>query len=233
MTLQLRTDHTTSGMVTEAGFSPDSRAAWCDDLPILPPAKGGFAAEARIDTPYGPVPAGMLRPGHRVLTRDAGPQTVRWVGRSRVVGRGRAAPIHFPAGALGATSYMRVSRQHRILVAGQDAEPEVLVPAAALLGRGGIHIAACDWVTYVHVLLEAHHVISAEGVACDSLLIGPVSGDPLDRMSHTLPDGEESAIRHRSSARPVLSVQGARDVLERGLMPESGKSVETPCHGLM
>ncbi len=233
MTLQFPAHHTKNGTWATARASRDDRSTWCDNDTVAVLGAGGFAAEARIDTPYGPVPAGMLRPGHRVLTRNAGPQTVRWVGRSRVVGRGRAAPIHFPAGALGATSYMRVSRQHRILVAGQDAEREVLVPAVALLGRGGIHIAACDWVTYVYVLLEAHHVISAEGVACESLFIGPVPANPLDRMSYTLPDGEESAIRHRSLARPVLSVQGARDVLERGLVPENGKPVDPPCQALM
>ncbi len=218
MTFQFRADLTETGTGVRDRAIPDGRAAWCDDDAMSEHAAGGFAAEARIDTPYGPVPAGMLRPGHRVLTRDAGPQTVRWVGHRRVAGTGRAAPVQIPSGTLGASSHLRLSQHHRMLVPGPAVDGEirasgVLVPVVGLLGKSSIHIASCDWVTYVHVLLEAHHVISAEGVACDSLLMGPISNDPFAQMPRILPDGEVSAIRHQSSARPVLSVRNTREML--------------------
>ena len=188
-----------------------------------------FAAEVRIDTPYGPVPAGLLRPGHRVLTKDAGPRTIRWVGRRRVVGEAQAAPVHVPAGAFGAVNSLRLSQQHRVLLAAQKADllfgaHEVFVPAKALVGHAGIRIAPCDWVTYVHLLLDEHHVIHAEGMACESLFVGIASEDLTGKEVCPLPDGEQSAICHASTARPTLSYWESRVLLETDL----GGTGDTP-----
>ena len=177
-----------------------------------------FAAEARIATPYGPMPVGCLRPGHRVMTRDHGPRVLRWVGQKRVEAWGAAAPVLFAPGTIGNHASLRLSQQHRVLISAPQMQlmfdtSEVLVPAKALVGRSGIQIVPAAAVTYVHLMLDAHEIIDAEGAACESLFMGPVSSGVLDGDPFFHLTGEQSAIRHARSARPLLTYQEARAVL--------------------
>lgn len=177
-----------------------------------------FAAEVRVATPYGLMPVGSLQPGHRVLTRDVGPRVLRWVARRRVVGQGAAAPILFEAGSIGNAAPLRLSQQHRVLISSSRAEllfgcPDVLVPARAFVGMAGVRIAPCMAVTYVHLLLDQHHLLIAEAALCESLFVGPVAADRLGEDICILPNGEESAICHDRTARPVLTYLEARILL--------------------
>jgi hypothetical protein len=146
-----------------------------------------FAAGTRIATPDGDRPVELLRPGDAVLTRDQGPQPLRWVGVTRVDAARLAAlpafvPVRIRAGAFGPGRPARdthVSQQHRLLITGWRAEllfgeGEVLVAARHLLDGAGVSL-ACDLasVTYVHLMFDGHEVVFANGLEAESFLPGP------------------------------------------------------------
>lgn len=137
---------------------------------ITPPC---FTPGTLILTPTGARPVEQLSVGDRVITRDHGAQRIRWIGRRRMPGRGRFAPIRFMAGALGNTRAMRVSPQHRMLVQGWRAElffgtEEVLVAAKHLVNGDTIHIDPSDTVEYIHLLFDRHEIIYAEDCPSES-----------------------------------------------------------------
>ena len=134
-----------------------------------------FATGTRILTPDGPVPIEVLEPGSLVLTLDNGPQPVRWIGK-RYIGSEELAeneklrPVLIPEGAFGAERNLFVSRQHGVL---QGADH--LVRAVHLIHENpGVRIAhGKREVTYVHLLLDQHQIIFAEGLASESFYPGP------------------------------------------------------------
>ena len=152
-----------------------------------------FAAETLIDTAEGPRPAGRIRTGDLVRTKDHGLQPVRWAGMRRVsraemIARPTLQPVRIAAGALGEGvpgADVTVSRQRRILIASPVAqllldESEVLVPAHALAGLPGVEQVLPEaGVDYVHLLFDRHEVVMAEGLASESFYPGPQAMEML------------------------------------------------------
>lgn len=151
-----------------------------------------FAGGTRIATARGEVAIEDLAEGDLVLTRDHGPQPLRWIGSTevsqlRLVKQPKLRPIRIAAGALGFDSEgaalphrdLTVSPQHRILVRSKIAEKmfgeaEVLVPAKQLLQLPGVDIAEeVQPVVYFHLLFDRHEVIFANGAETESLYTGP------------------------------------------------------------
>lgn len=146
-----------------------------------------FARGTLIATERGEVAVEDLRIGDRVLTRDAGAQPVRWIGATTVSAARldlmpNLRPIRIRAGALGAGLPLRdlvVSPQHRMLVGSRIARrmfgsDEVLVAARHLVGLDGIEVAGdLPEVAYFHLLLDAHHILTANGAPAESLFLGP------------------------------------------------------------
>jgi hypothetical protein len=183
------------------------------DLRALRPqtaAQGGvicFAAGTMIATPQGLRTIESLRPGDWVDTVDSGPQPVVWTGHRRMTGARlhvmphlrpvRIRPAALPGGRPDVD--LLVSPRHRILLRGKAAQtlfgtPEVLVRACDLIDDRGITIdTAAREVTYVHVMLEAHHLVFANGLETESF--HPLSAametiDPAQRadLLQVLPD---------------------------------------------
>lgn len=141
-----------------------------------------FTAGTRILTANGPVPVEDLRPGEMVLTRDRGPQPLRWAGHIHLshhdlVARPDLQPVRIGANALGGAGpdrSMLVSPQHRVLIEGARAEmyfgeSEVLVPAKHLIGKADVTRALpAEGVTYVHILFDRHELVSSEGLWTES-----------------------------------------------------------------
>lgn len=155
-----------------------------------------FAAGTRIATVFGDLPVEQLRIGDAILTRDHGAQPVRWIGSARGRADGAWTPVRIEAGALGNGLPRRpllLSQQHRVLVRSAIAgrmtgDPEVLVAAKRLLGLPGIALATDrDEVTYLHVLLDRHEILFAEGAPAESLLRKP--GSDSDPATAGDPDG--------------------------------------------
>lgn len=156
-----------------------------------------FGFDAEILTDAGKIPAGLLRVGDKVMTRDAGAQVIRWVGRRTLQAAELAAepnlrPIRIAAGALGMgtpDADLIVSPQHRVLVRSKIAQrmfgsAEVLVAAKQLLCMEGIEIdEGCDSVTYVHFLFDDHQVVWANGAEAESLHPGKQALKAMDDKS--------------------------------------------------
>lgn len=136
-----------------------------------------FTPGTLIDTPAGPRRVETIGIGDLVVTRDRGPQPVRWVGRQTVAARGEMAPVRVAAGTLGNRRDLVVSPQHRMLIGGWQAQllfglDEVLVAAAHLVDGDRIRRMPGGMVTYLHLMFDAHELIFAEGAPCESFFAG-------------------------------------------------------------
>jgi serralysin len=132
-----------------------------------------YAPGTRIATPSGDVEAGALCAGDRVRTLGGTAARVRWVGRRHVGAEVFASdpsrrPIRIAAGALGPFCPRRtlvVSPMHALWLDG------VLVPAALLVNGGTIRrLAPRGGFDYVHVELDRHDVMLAEGAPAESFI---------------------------------------------------------------
>lgn len=188
-----------SGGNSPGFYTSDQNAAYSHEFVC-------FAAETRIATPQGQRRIDRLVPGDMVLTQDAGPQPVLWSGRRRVPGLGAMCPVTCAPGALGNSRHLRLSPQHRVLVSGPQVAlhfgwDEVLVPVKALIDGQAIRRSPCSIVTYVHIRLAAHHLVRAEGAACETLLTGDAAARVL------LTADEPFSVPPMRSARPILTVR--------------------------
>ncbi len=146
-----------------------------------------FTSGTLIDTPDGPRLIDDLNTSDLVLTQDNGAQPIRWIGRQDLdkidlTLKPKLRPIQIAHGALGQGVPARdlcVSPQHRMLVRSAIAErmfakDEVFVPACKLLDLPGVSVQTGGaTVTYIHLLLDRHEVIFAEGAPTESLFTGP------------------------------------------------------------
>ncbi len=134
-----------------------------------------FAAGTHIATPAGETDVASLRPGDRVRAYRAGnwdSQIVRWVGRVTVDLRGhrrpeRAAPIRVRRDAFAPGVPHRdllVSPDHALFMDG------ALIQAQALVNGATIAQEFPSRITYLHVELERHALLLAEGLPAESYL---------------------------------------------------------------
>ncbi len=148
-------------------------------------AAGGvicFTPGTAIRTAEGTKRIEDLRPGDWIATKDNGLQEILWTGNRRMTGARLHAmphlrPIRFRVGALGLgrpDGDLLVSPQHRMLVNGPAARalfntPEVLVAAEDLINDVSILVDHTQReVIYIHILLERHQVIWANGLETES-----------------------------------------------------------------
>lgn len=199
-------------VLTSARFAGSTWVPDSTEYPIPGAVIPCFTPSTLIATPEGPRPVEALAPGDMVLTRDNGPQPVRWAGRRAVGGRGDHAPVRFAPGAIGNDRELVVSPQHRVLVEGWRAEllfgaDEVLVAARHLVNGDTIHRAPRDRTDYIHILFDRHEIVTAEGVATESFHPGDyvLAGDAAIRAELTTLFPELAAPgRGWDTARPVL-----------------------------
>lgn len=152
-----------------------------------------------------------LNVGDRIETLDNGAQSIRWVGRRSLsvptmLQYPNLRPILIPAGALSPgipEADLYVSPQHRILVRSRIAHrmfgvDEILVAAKKLVGVNGIRVDHTAWkATYLHVLLDRHNILLANGAPCESLFLGPqcrqsLGSEAIEEISlifASIPDG--------------------------------------------
>lgn len=189
----------------QSHLTGSGQTAAISDLTITPGTVACFTAGTRIATAEGPRPVESLAIGDLVETLDHGLQPIRWIGTSRVDGRGALAPVHVPAGLLGNDRDLALSPNHRVLLRGAMAqilfgEEEVLVAVKHL--ADGRHIAArpCDVAHYFHILCDRHEILIAEGTPAESLWLGDeaLRGLPADaraEIAALFPDAAPAAAQ--------------------------------------
>lgn len=145
-----------------------------------------FVRGTELETSHGRVKIEDLTAGMSVMTRDNGPQEIKWIGSTKVklsVGS-KLTPICIKANALGEktpSADLYVSPEHRVLVRSRIARKlfgadEVLVAAKQLLQLNGIDIAVgMTEVEYFHVLFDQHEIVVSNGAETESLYTGPVA----------------------------------------------------------
>ena len=116
-----------------------------------------------------------LQIGDRVLTRDDGPQELRWIGQSTVRAVGEFAPILITAGSLHNAHDLIVSPEHRLFVYQRTDElgagrSELLIKARDLINGTSVVQMDGGFVEYYQLLFDDHQIIYAEGIAAETLL---------------------------------------------------------------
>lgn len=160
-----------------------------------------FTPGTRIMTPDGARLIEGLRQGDLIQTKDNGAQPILWTGHRRMSGARLYAmphlrPIRFRAGALGADrpeDDLLVSPQHRMLLRGPAARAlfnasEVLVAADDLLNDHSIMVDQTQReVTYIHLLLQSHNIIFANGMETESF-------HPANTALETIDPGQRDGL---------------------------------------
>lgn len=170
-----------------------------------------IAAGSPVLTPNGARAIENLRAGDIVMTRDSGPQTIRWVGSRHVPTSGHFQPVRLSAPYFGLTRDLLVAPEQRILVGGAEVEylfgeEEILVEARHLVnGRTAFRETTLTSIRYYQILLDNHEVIDVSGGSLESLYTGSICDDPdllLTTMLAKLP--ATNLPRHTHMARPLL-----------------------------
>jgi len=183
-----------------------------------------FTPGTRIRTADGDVPVELLSEGDRILTRDNGPQELLWIGHRRISGARLYAmpelrPVRIRAGALGIDrpdGDLIVSPQHSVLITGPKAQalfntPEVLVAAQDLIDDRRVHVDhSLREVTYVHLLLERHEVVWANGLPTESFHPALTALDAVDpgqraRLIEKFPELDYDPAAYGDYARRILT----------------------------
>lgn len=133
------------------------------------------------------VPIEDLKIGDRVLTRDAGPQEIRWIGETTLRAVGDFAPVVITEGALFNTRDLMLSPDHRLFIYQREdrigaGRSEVLVKVRHLINGDTVYQQGGGFVNYFQILFDDHQIIYAEGIAAETLLVDA-------RTRAALPDG--------------------------------------------
>lgn len=182
-----------------------------------------FARGTRITLPDGQqAPIETLQPGDMVLTRDHGPQPVRWVGQATLRAQGSFAPVLIPAGVLGNMGDLVVSQHHRMFIylsgrAQLLPTPELLVPAKYLVDGEHIFIREGGFADYHALAFDDHEIIYAEGIPAESLMVNEAL---VARLPESLTDGLKARFPALSQSQhfgteagPALLERIGRDAL--------------------
>lgn len=142
-------------------------------------ASVSFIAGTRLTMANGrQIPVEDLRAGDRLLTRDHGPQEIRWIGQQVQRATGALAPIRIREGTLNTANDLRLFPHHRLFIWQRSDElgtgrAEVLVKAAHLVNGDTVLREEGGFIESYQILFGAHEIIYAEGVAVESLLVTP------------------------------------------------------------
>ena len=180
-----------------------------------------FLPGTRLATALGLRAIEDLKVGDLVITRDHGLQPIRWVGRRRVPGQGRLAPVRIRAGVLtGQEGDLVVSPQHRVLFTGYKAEllfgdSEVLAPALHLVDGIDVVQEGRLEVDYIHILFDRHEIVFAQGAPAESFhpgdfSLGAIDDPAREELFAIFPELRADPSRYGDTARRCLKRHEAR-----------------------
>ncbi len=147
------------------------------DLRIADIVCVSFAAGTMITLPGGAQrPIETFSPGDRILTRDHGPQEIRWIGKATLRAKGAFAPVVISAGTLGNETDLVVSPHHRVFIYQRGPRrlggtAELLVQAKHLVDGKAVTRREGGFVDYYSLVFDRHEIIYAEGIPAESLMV--------------------------------------------------------------
>ncbi len=177
-------------------------------------ASASFAAGTHILLASGDMrPIEELKVDDRVITRDHGPQRIRWIGHQTVRAEGPLAPVTIRQGLLGNIRDLRVSPHHRLYIYQRQDElglgrAEVSVQAGLLVNGSSVVQQPGGHLDYYQLLFDHHAIIYAEGIAAESRGIG------------VFDDGRDAPLRARKAVRAHLEMAGNPVQLRLGERPD-------------
>jgi len=174
-----------------------------------------FVSGTHVRTDGDKIPVEHLKPGQMVMTRDAGLQPIRWIGRRTLPAEGSMAPVRINAGTFGDHGTLMVSPLHRILIRNTYADllfgsSEVLIAARDLIDNRKVCRVEGGMVEYVHILFDDHQVIWSEGLETESFLPGPqttycFAQETVDEIATIFPELDpRTGEGYGPAARPTL-----------------------------
>jgi len=188
-----------------------------------------FASGTLIDTPTGPCLVEKLRPGEFVTTLDHGPQRVIWTGSSRVptacqILSPKTRAICIKTDAFGTGQPLRdvyVSAQHRLLISDWRASKwfgtgELFAPATGLIDGVGItRSPPIAQLTWHHILLPQHEVLTTSGLLSESFFPGAnglsaIGNEARQALFEAFPTLRTSPTKYGKTARPCLTKKEAQ-----------------------
>lgn len=202
------------------------------DVRRAPQTKSGgvicFTPGTTIATPGGGREVSTLMEGDRVQTQDNGSAEILWIGRRIVSGARMKAvpgmrPIRLREGALDRDvpdAGLLVSPDHRMVLRGARARAlfnadEVLVKARDLVNDHSVVRAYnLTHVTYIHMMLEQHEIVFANGVPTESFhpasaALGSLRVEEQNRLLTRVPEIKGNPLAYGGYARRTLSASDA------------------------
>ncbi len=183
-----------------------------------------FSPDTKITTPDGQKRVSELCAGDLVCTKDNGAQEICWIGSREITGGRLLAmpelrPVRIKAHALAdrePDQDLVLSPDHRLLVKGPVAQalfntPEVLVAARDLVNDKSIRVDhRCLGITYIHLMLEQHQIVWANGVEVESFHPAGMDTDNIDPIQRQglwdrFPDIRQDVYLYGEFARRNLS----------------------------
>lgn len=199
--------------------SVDPKAGLAQDRGVI-----CFTPGTRLMTPGGARLIETLRPGDLVQTADDGALPVLWIGQRDLTAdclraAPRLRPIRFQAGAFGIgrpDGALTVSPQHRMVLATAPLRAlfntdEALVAAADMVDGRAVRVdLAPEGVRYVHLLLERHSIVFANGLATESfhpagMDLATMTLADRQRLAHVMPELEADPEGYGPYARRSLT----------------------------
>ena len=197
-----------------------------------------FTPDTRIATPDGETRVADLQEDDLILTKDDGPQPLRWIGSRRMSGARlytmpELRPIRIRAGAMGLDvpdGDLLVSPLHRMLLKGDAARAlfntdEVLVSAKDMVNDHSIYRdLSVTQVDYVHLLLDRHQIVFANGLESEtfhpaSMPLDEILPDQQVELFDRLPGLTEDGSSYGAFARRMLSSAEAAILKTTGFGP--------------
>ena len=107
-----------------------------------------------------------LKIGDKLLTRDDGPQEIRWIGHHTVRALGDFAPVMITKGTLHNENDLLVSPDHRLFVYQREdklgaGRAEVLLKARHLVNGESVFVQEGGFVDYFQILFEKNIKLSS------------------------------------------------------------------------
>ncbi len=186
-----------------------------------------FTAGTWIETVQGARKVETLAVGDVVMTQ-AGPRPITWMGRWRIKpeileARPNLCPVVFEPGSIGNARRLKLSRQHCVVM--QRDGQMVLVRAGHLAKHadGRVRVSKAQrGVEYVHLLLDCHTAVRANGVLAESLYPGALALEYV--RTDILTDTPEEC----DTFLPVLKSAEVKAAIDAGTLSPAPPMGQTP-----